>query len=77
MPARIVVVHDDPGFIRALASKPGPGVAWFADPVRALSALEIAESMAFLVTRLQFMDRQPAGLPLARMARFASSSRDG
>ena len=69
MPARIVVVHDDPDFINALAAKLGPGVAWFNDPIRALWALETAERVAFLVTRVQFADRQPIGLSLARMAR--------
>ena len=71
MPARIVVVHDDSDFINALAAKLGPGVAWFNDPVRALGALETAENLAFLVTRVQFADLQPVGLSLARVARAA------
>ena len=69
MPARIVVVHDDPVFTDALAEKLGPDVAWFTDPIKALIALETAKSIAFLVTRLQFNDRQPVGLSLARLAR--------
>jgi hypothetical protein len=71
VPARIVVIHDDPEFLDALAEKLGPGVAWFTDPIRALTALESAKTVAFLVTRLQFSDRQPVGLSLARLARMA------
>jgi hypothetical protein len=41
------------------------------DPVRALTALERAKTIAFLVTRLQSTDRQPVGLSLARLARTA------
>jgi hypothetical protein len=69
MPARIVVVHDDPVFTDSLAEKLGPDVAWFTDPIKALTALESAKSIAFLITRLQFSDRQPVGLSLARLAR--------
>jgi hypothetical protein len=69
MPARIVVVHDDLIFTAALADKLGPDVAWFADPLKALTALAYAKSITFLVTRLQFADGQPIGLSLARMAR--------
>jgi DNA-binding NtrC family response regulator len=71
MPARVVVVHDDPEFIDSLAEKLGPGVAWFTDPVRALTALESARTVEFLVTCLAFADRQPVGLSLARAVRAA------
>jgi hypothetical protein len=69
MPARIVVVHDDPEFTAALVEKLGPDVAWFTDPVRALIALESVRTIAFLITRLQFTDSQPVGLSLARLAK--------
>jgi hypothetical protein len=71
MPARYVVVHDDPEFTAALADKLGRNVAWFSDPVKALTALESARTVAFLITRLQFADAQPVGLSLARLARAA------
>jgi ActR/RegA family two-component response regulator len=71
MPARIVIVHDDPAFIDALARKLGPDVAWFAEPLAALAALKSANTIRFLITRLSFADRQPVGLSLARLAREA------
>jgi hypothetical protein len=71
MPARVVVVHDDPEFTEALKGKLGPNVAWFADPTIALRALQAARKVTFLITRLQFADRQPIGLSLARLARAA------
>jgi hypothetical protein len=71
MPARFVLVHDDPRFTNSLMTKLGSDLAWFNDPVRALKALESAKSVEFLVTRLQFEDRQPVGLSLARLARMA------
>jgi hypothetical protein len=69
MSARIVVFHDDPEFIDALAEKLGSDVAWFTDPIRALMALESAKTVAFLVARLQFNDHQPVGLSLARVTK--------
>jgi CheY-like chemotaxis protein len=71
MPARIVVVHDDPEFTDGLVEILGPDVVWFTDPVRALIALESARTVAFLITRLQFTDSQPVGLSLARLAKAA------
>jgi hypothetical protein len=71
MPARIVVVHDDASFTAAVLEKLGPNVAWFTDPTVALTALETARKITFLITRLQFADGQPIGLSLARLARAA------
>lgn len=71
MPAKIVVVHDDVEFTEALGQKLGKDVAWFTDPVAALTALEAARTVRFLITRLQFTDSQPVGLSLARLARQA------
>jgi hypothetical protein len=69
MPASIVVVHDDPVLTEALANKLAPNVACFADPLKALAALRTAKTVTFLLTRLQFADRQPLGLSLARLTR--------
>jgi DNA-binding response OmpR family regulator len=71
MPARIVLVHDDLAFSNALRERLSPNVDWYADPTIALTALEAAKTLTFLVTRLQFGDRQPIGLSLARLARTA------
>ena len=46
-----------------------PDTLWFTDPIRALLALESAKTVAFLVARLQFADRQPVGLSLARVTK--------
>jgi hypothetical protein len=37
VPAWIVVIHDDPEFLDALAEKLGPDVAWFTEPIPILS----------------------------------------
>jgi len=71
MPARIVVVHDDPAFIESMKAKFGGDLAAFNDPTEALRALEKARDITFLVTRVQFADKQPVGLSLARLARAA------
>jgi hypothetical protein len=71
MPARFVLVHDDPWFTNSLMKQLGSDLAWFEDPILALKALESAKTVEFLLTRLQFADRQPLGLSLARLARTA------
>jgi DNA-binding NtrC family response regulator len=73
MPARIVVVHDDPEFIEntvtALLSD-GHEVRAFTDPMSALDALEEAQRVEVLITRVLFPPGQPNGVALARMARL-------
>ena len=72
MSARIVVVHDDPGFTDALATAllfAGHDVSTFSDPMPALTALELVEDVQLLITRMRFGDSQPVGLSLARVAR--------
>lgn len=71
MPARIVVVHDDPELTKSLVEHLGPGVAAFDDPVQALDFLRRARTVEFLITRLAFGNKQSLGLSLARMARSA------
>jgi CheY-like chemotaxis protein len=72
MPARVVVVHDDPTFADPLAALLGAGqdVALFTDPMAALDALDTARTIEVLVTRVQFAPGQPNGIALARMARI-------
>jgi DNA-binding NtrC family response regulator len=72
MPASIVVVHDDPSFlddtVRALR-RVGYDAAGFLQSMAALDALEAAERVEVLVTRVTFPDGTPHGIALARMAR--------
>ena len=72
MPARVVVVHDDPMFADPLAALLGAGqdVALFTDPMAALDALDTARTIEVLVTRVRFAPGQPNGIVLARMARI-------
>ena len=72
MPARVVVVHDDPTFADPLAALLGAGqdVALFTDPMAALDALDTAQTIEVLVTRVRFASGQPHGIALARMARI-------
>jgi hypothetical protein len=71
MPARIVIVHDNPEFTQDLAQHLGPDVAVFDDPLRAFDLLKRASTIKFLVTKVTFGDRQPLGLSLARVTRSA------
>jgi len=72
MPARIVVVHDDPAYVDELARllrRDGHDVATFPDPLAAWDALEAAKRTEVLVTRVEFAPGRSNGLALARMAR--------
>jgi CheY-like chemotaxis protein len=72
MPARIVVVHDDPGFIDltvAALIAAGHDVVAFTSSMTAIDALEAAQQIEVLVTRVTFPSGQPNGVSLALMAR--------
>ena len=73
MPARIVVAHDDPGFVdntvMALRAA-GYDVAAFGDSMSAFAALEAADRVEVLITRLLFPEGQPNGVALGLMARM-------
>jgi ActR/RegA family two-component response regulator len=69
MPARIVIVHDDAPFARQLVEKFPRDAMVFQNPVTALTMLAHVRTIEFLICRLQFADRQPVGLSLARLAR--------
>jgi DNA-binding NtrC family response regulator len=72
MPARIVVAHDEREFLEPLTTalkQAGHDVAAFTDSMDALKALETAQKVELLITRVQFSANQPNGLALARMAR--------
>jgi DNA-binding response OmpR family regulator len=72
MPARIMIVHDEPDFADEVASILRPGednVARFADPAAALDALESAERIELLVSCADFGPGKLNGEALVRMAR--------
>lgn len=72
MPARIVLVHDSPEFMnRAADAFRGTGleVTTFSDPMIALDALEAAQAVDLLVTRIQFPAGKPNGISLVNVAR--------
>lgn len=72
MPARVVVVHDDPVFLGDTTTSlrlAGHEVAEYADPMAALDALLGVERIEVLVTRVQFAPGKPHGISLAQMAR--------
>jgi DNA-binding NtrC family response regulator len=73
MPARVVVVLDEPGFADKTAvvlAAAGINAAAFADPMAALDALEGAHRVELLVACPDFPQGKPNGIALARMARL-------
>jgi DNA-binding NtrC family response regulator len=72
MPARVVVVHDEPELLTELVAAirlAGHDVAAFVDPMKALDALDVAQRIEVLITRVQFPQGKPNGIALALMAR--------
>src|SRR5215468_11982485 len=70
MPANIIMVHDDPGFVEEAAAAlrfAGNDIVTFADPNEALTALE-NRPFEILITRVRFPPGRPNGVALARMA---------
>ena len=71
MTARLVVVHDDPSFLDGtVAALQGAGydVAAFSQSMAALGALESAQRVDMLITRVVFPEGTPHGVALALMA---------
>jgi DNA-binding NtrC family response regulator len=71
MPARVVMVHDETEFAAGVAAAlrlTGNDVAVFADPMRALDALDAAQRIEVLITQIKFAPGKPNGVALARMA---------
>ena len=72
MPAPVVVVHQQLETQRLLISRvraAGYEVAGFADPIKALDAIETGSRARVLVTRLDFGPGKLNGIALARMIR--------
>jgi DNA-binding NtrC family response regulator len=73
MPARIVVVHDEPTFRDPLVASlraSGHDVAAFGDVSLAWDALSAPQRIEILVTRVDFGPGKPHGVALARSARM-------
>ena len=72
MPARVVVVHDDPSLLGPLTESlraSGYDVVIFSDSMAAWDALNGADHVELLVTRVQSAPRMPHGIALAYSAR--------
>src|SRR5689334_17249884 len=70
MPAEVVLVVADPGFLhdaRAALLGEGLSVAAFSGSMAALKALEGAQAVEVLATAVNFPGRQPNGMSLALM----------
>jgi DNA-binding NtrC family response regulator len=77
MPARIVVVHDEPSFLDPLVASleaDGHDVAGFKDSLVAWNALGAARKVELLVTRIDFGPDKPPGTALASFARASRSA---
>lgn len=72
MPARIVVVHDDPSFHECVPALQAAGydAMSFTSSMEALDALEAAERTELLITGMSFPRGMPNGVSIARMARI-------
>lgn len=71
MPARIVLVHDNPDFLaraEAAVRAAGYDVATYSSSLAALDALEAAQTVELLITRVIFPEGSPHGVLLARIA---------
>jgi CheY-like chemotaxis protein len=67
MSARIVVVHDDPEFIKRTVTAllaVGHDVTMFSDSMSATEALRTAQRIEILITRIVFGIGQPHGVAL-------------
>ena len=72
MPARVVLVHDDPEFVGACVAilrEASYDTVAFTDPMAALNALDAAQMVELLITRLVYPPGKPNGLSLARMTK--------
>jgi DNA-binding NtrC family response regulator len=72
MPAQIVVVHNDAAFsgpVSRALREDDHDVMVFPDPLVALNALEAAEQVKLLITRVEFPAGRSNGMALALMAR--------
>ena len=73
MPARVVVIHDDPSFLDPLVAAleaGGHDVIAFESSMTAWDAFRAASKIEILITRIPFGGGQPHGVALAGWARM-------
>jgi DNA-binding NtrC family response regulator len=73
MPARIVLVHDEPEFaepVLVTLREAGYDIVAFSDSMSGIDALEHPKHIELLITRVRFPSGTPNGAALARMARL-------
>jgi DNA-binding NtrC family response regulator len=72
MRARVILVHDEPGFVCQLTTaleSVGHRVTTFPDPLVAWDIVNTGQRFEALITRIQFQAGKSNGVALARMAR--------
>jgi DNA-binding NtrC family response regulator len=72
MRARVIVVHDEPGFagqLSAALEAAGHSVTTFPDPLLAWDSLDNKHPCDVLITRIEFQPGRSNGVALARLAR--------
>jgi DNA-binding NtrC family response regulator len=70
MPARIVVVYDEPACLDEAVSAlslAGHDPVGFTDTMAALRALDAPQQVSLLITRMRFPPGRPQGISLARV----------
>jgi len=73
MPARIVVVYDEPALLEEAVSAlglAGHDPVGFTDTMAALRALDKPQQVSLLITRMRFPAGRPQGLSLARVLKM-------
>ena len=73
MPANVIIVHDDPIFVTAVAVElrlADHHVVTFRDPLEALPVLETKQPFDVLITRMRFAPGRSNGIALAQMTRL-------
>ena len=77
MPAQIVFVHSDDSFrTAAVAALEGEGytVAWYPDALAAMEALDAAQRVELLITRVRFPEGKSNGVALTQMVKSRKPS---
>jgi DNA-binding NtrC family response regulator len=73
VPASVIIAHDDSEFVDTMVTAlrlAGLDVLGFASSMSALEALEAAQRIEVLITRVRFPEGQQNGISLALMARM-------
>jgi DNA-binding NtrC family response regulator len=73
VPASVIIAHDDSEFVETTVKAlrlAGLDVLGFASSMSALEALEAAQRVEVLITRVRFPEGQQNGISLAMMARM-------